>query len=219
MVFPTDTAYGLGVDATNSKAVMRLFKIKKRRPTKPVHIVVSGFAMAKRYAKFSPQAEKLFRKFLPGKLTLILPFKPPPSSLRARLRRTRSVPPQMGEGSSYRTLSAGTGTIGIRMPKDKIALGLVKKLGRPITATSANISSAPTAYSVSQIKWQYRNKKLKPDFYLDGGKLNKVRPSTMVRLTGSRIEILRRGPITKKQILKCIISVSPNISQSRRTAK
>src|SRR3989344_4565079 len=74
VVFPTDTAYGLAVDATNPKAVKRLFQIKQRRPAKPVHIIIADLAMAKRYAKFTPVAEKLFKKFLPGPLTLILPL-------------------------------------------------------------------------------------------------------------------------------------------------
>lgn len=180
VVFPTDTAYALGVDATSENAVKRLFKIKKRKPSKPVHVVVSGLAMAKKYAKFTPAAEKLFKKFMPGPLTIILPLN--------------------GRGSAYELLSAGTGTIGIRMPKNKIALALVKKLGKPITATSANVSSAPTAYSVSQINWQYRNEKHKPDLVPGSGKLKHVMASTMVKLTDSRISIIRRGPITKKEI-------------------
>ena len=199
VVFPTDTAYGLAVDATNAKAIKRMFQIKKRKPTKPVHIVVSSLQMAKRYARFTPQAEKLFKKFLPGPLTLILPLRPPPS-----------VPPHKGEGRKSRPgggvklLSAGTGTIGIRMPKNKIALDLVKKLGRPITATSANVADSPTAYSVSQIDGQYRNARLKPDFIIDSGLLAKIQPSTMVKLTDNKIEIIRRGPITKTQILNAL---------------
>ena len=181
VVFPTDTAYALGVDATNAKAVKRLFKIKQRRPSKPVHIIVSGLKMAKKYAKFTPEAEKLFKKFLPGPLTIIL---------ESRISNLESG----------KILEARTGTIGIRMPKNKLALALVKKLGRPITATSANISTAPTAYSIPQINFQYRNEKLKPDLILDSGKLKKVLPSTMVRLTGNKIIIIRRGPISKRQI-------------------
>lgn len=191
VVFPTDTAYGLGVDATNARAVKRLFRIKKRRPQKPVHIVVASLAMAKKYAKFTPRAEKLFRKFLPGKLTLILPLTP-------ALSRT-------GRGGSFRILSASTGTIGIRMPKNRVALELTKKLGRPITGTSANISSAPTAYSIAQIKRQFGKARLQPDLVLDSGKLEKVQPSTMVQLTAEgRVKIIRRGPISKNKILNAL---------------
>ena len=120
-------------------------------------------------------------EFLPGPLTIIL---------ESRISNLESG----------KILEARTGTIGIRMPKNKLALALVKKLGRPITATSANISTAPTAYSIPQINFQYRNEKLKPDLILDSGKLKKVLPSTMVRLTGNKIIIIRRGPISKRQI-------------------
>ena len=184
VAFPTDTAYALGVDATNARAVKRLFKIKRRRPDKPVHVVVADLKMAKKYAYFTPAAEKLFKKFLPGRITLILQSKM--------------------KGVSGRLLSAGTGTIGIRMPKNRVALELVKRFGRPITATSANISTAPTAYSVSQITRQFRRSKLQPDLILDSGKLQEVRPSTMVQLKGNKIKILRRGPITKNKILNAL---------------
>src|SRR3989344_4795909 len=106
IVFPTDTAYALGVDVTNARAVKRLYKIKQRRPAKPVHIVVADLKMAKKYARFTPAAEKLFKKFMPGALTLILESR-------------------MSNIEYGRLLEAGTGTIGIRMPKNKIALALV----------------------------------------------------------------------------------------------
>jgi L-threonylcarbamoyladenylate synthase len=181
VVFPTDTAYALGVDMANARAIKQLYQIKKRKPKKPIHIVVSGLAMAKKYARFDPKAEKLFKKFMPGKLTIILPSR-------------------MSNRQSGKLLEAGTRTIGIRMPKNKVALSLVKKLKRPITATSANISFAPTAYSVTQIKRQFSRQKPKPDLVLDAGILRKVRPSTMVRIAGGQAKIIRRGPITKKQI-------------------
>src|SRR3990167_9972295 len=98
VVFPTDTAYGLAVDATNPKAVKRLFQIKQRRPAKPVHIIIADLAMAKRYAKFTPVAEKLFKKFLPGPLTLILPLtpRPPPDG-----EATRGRPSPHGGGVAF----------------------------------------------------------------------------------------------------------------------
>jgi len=61
VVYPTDTAYGLGVDATNLKAVKQLYKIKGRSFKKPVHVVINGLAMAKKYAKFDRVAEKLLK--------------------------------------------------------------------------------------------------------------------------------------------------------------
>jgi len=181
VVFPTNTAYGLGVDATNLKAIKRLYEIKKRKPKKPVHIVVDSLKMAKRYANFSKVEEKLFKKFMPGRLTLVLELK-------------------TKKGSAWKVLSAGTGTIGIRMPKNKIALNLVKKLKRPITATSANISSSPTAHTIIQLQRQYASQEFRPDLVLSVGNLRKVEASTIVKLDEGRVQIIRRGPVTKKQI-------------------
>src|SRR3989344_5041665 len=118
VVYPTDTANGRGVDATNARAIKKLLKIKQRR-AQPTHIVVSSLVMAKKYAVFSKFAEKLFKMFLPGPLTLALEL-----------------------------LSAGTGTIGIRMPDNKIALSLVKKLKHHITTPSANPKGGHVPYTI-----------------------------------------------------------------------
>ncbi len=188
VVYPTDTAYGLGVDATNVAAVKRLYKIKGRSFRKPMHVIVSGFQMAKKYAKFDKTAERMFKKFMPGPLTLILDFRFKILDLGMKL------------------LSAGTETIGVRMPDNRIALSLVKKLGKPITTTSANLAGGQTPYSVEESLKQFRNKKYQPDLYLDAGELPKVQPSTMVRVENGKIEILRQGPVKKKQILSVIAS-------------
>ena len=190
VVYPTDTAYGLGVDATNVRAVKKLLQIKERK-NQPVHIVVSSLAMAKKFAVFTPLAVKLFKKFLPGPLTLILS--------------------RRGRGSykeAFKLLSAGTGTIGIRMPADRIALELSRKLGRPITTPSANpsahLSGGTTPYSVQDSYEQFEGKKYQPDLFLDGGKLSRSKPSTLVKISNNKIHILRKGPITKRQIMSVI---------------
>jgi len=198
VVYPTDTAYGLAVDATNLKAVKQLMKIKQRGK-KPVHVVVSGLKMAKQYAKITPLAEKIFKKFFPGRMTLVLP-------LGERPLLAFGHPPQAwggkGEVEALRLLSAGTGTIGIRMPKNRIALELSRKLGRPITTPSANPGRGLTPYSINDSFVQFANKKHQPDLYLDGGKLKKSQPSTIIKVEGKKIKILREGPITHKQIAK-----------------
>src|SRR3990167_3097519 len=102
VVFPTDTAYGLAVDATNPKAVKRLFQIKQRRPAKPVHIIIADLAMAKRYAKFTPVAEKLFKKFLPGPLIF---FSPPPPRPAEDGESRRGTPSRKGAGIAFGFLS------------------------------------------------------------------------------------------------------------------
>ncbi len=187
VVYPTDTAYGLGVDANNLSAVRKLYKIKERAQKQPIHIIVSDFKMAKRYAKFNKLDEALFKKLMPGPLTIV-----------SEMRNTKN--------KSWNILSGGTGTIGVRVPNNKIALQLVKKLGRPITATSANPSAhksgGTTPYSIQDSSNQFKNKKYQPDLFLDGGKLPTRKPSTIVKVEKNKVKILRAGPITKKQIME-----------------
>ena len=201
IVYPTDTAYGLGVDATNAKAVKRLIKIKNR-PGQPIHAIVENFSAAKKLAMFDEAAERIFKKLMPGPMTLVLPTLPPlnlplPSG-RGRRERKKKVSP-------LSILSAGTGTIGIRMPDNRVALELVRRLGRPITTPSANPHGGSTPYSIDEAVSQFKSKKYRPDLYLDAAILPKRSPSTIVSIKNGKIKILRKGPITKTQIEKCLI--------------
>jgi L-threonylcarbamoyladenylate synthase len=180
VVYPTDTAYGLAVDATNLAAVKKLYRLKGRDFKKPIHVIVPDRASLIQIASLDPQATKLIKKFWPGPLTLVLPLK--------------------AKGTSWQILSTGTKTIGVRYPDHPTALGLVKTFGKPTTTTSANISSQPNTYSITEIKKQFAKSRLKPDFYLDGGRLRITKPSTVVSLANKHVKILRQGPITEKQI-------------------
>jgi L-threonylcarbamoyladenylate synthase len=180
VAYPTDTSYGLAVDAGNSQAIKKLYKIKGRNFNKPVHVVVPSVTYGKKIVRWNPTASKLAKKFWPGPLTLVL-------MLRAK-------------GIGLKMLSAGNITIGLRMPKNKIAQDLAKYLGRPITATSANVSGRPDCYSADDIIGQFKNQKYHPDIIINAGKLPKRKPSTLVSVSGDVIKILRRGPISEKQI-------------------
>jgi L-threonylcarbamoyladenylate synthase len=182
LVYPTDTAYGLGVDATNPKAVEKLLSIKGR-VNQPVSIVVSSKPMAERYVEFSPLAEKIFAKLMPGRLTIVLPLKQ---------RVTRVI----------KDLAAETNALGIRMPDHRTALKLSEGLGRPITTTSANPKGGETPYSVEDSLSQFAEAESQPEFYLDEGHLPHNQPSTIVKVEGDRLEILREGPISEEQIRK-----------------
>ncbi|MBI4054303.1 MAG: threonylcarbamoyl-AMP synthase [Candidatus Doudnabacteria bacterium] len=187
VVYPTDTSYGLAVDATNPVAVKKLYRLKGRNFKKPVHVIVSSLSMAKKLVVLGRQAEKLSKRFLPGPLTVVLPLR-----VRGRKRGLKE--------RSLRLLSAGIGTLGIRMSDNKITLALVKKLGRPITTTSANISGLPASYSPEEVLKQFRGRKYQPDLILDAGRLPRVKPSTVVAITGGRVRILRQGPVSKQRI-------------------
>jgi L-threonylcarbamoyladenylate synthase len=184
LAYPTDTSYGLAVDAENIKAVKTLYQIKGRSFNKPVHVVVPSVAYAKKIVKWEKPASDLAKKFWPGALTLVLKLKMKSEKLKV--------------------LSANSGWLGIRMPKNQIALDLAKKLGRPITATSANVSGKSDCYSAEALIHQFQRKKFKPDFVINAGKLPKRKPSTVVKIDKGIIEILRQGSILKKQITNVI---------------
>lgn len=186
VAFPTDTCYGLAVDATNTKAIKRLYNIKGRNFSKPSSVIVPSVEYAKKLVKWSDFSSKFAKKFWPGALTIAL--------------RTKT------NGLGYKRLSSVDKYLSLRMPKNKIALDLSKVLKRPITATSANLSGYPECYSLSDILSQFKDKKNKPDIVIDSGKLKKQKPSTLVKIINKKqIEILRVGPISEKQIREVLI--------------
>lgn len=189
VVYPTDTTYGLAVDAINIRAIKKLYRIKGRNFNKPVHVVVPSVAYAKKIVKWNVAASALAKKFWPGPLTIV-----------SLLLQRRSAPRQRGEV----VLSAKTGFLGIRMPNNQVALDLSKHLKHPITATSANLSGQADCYSAQDVIKQFKNQKFKPDIIINAGKLPKRKPSTVVKISNRQIEILRHGPITSKQIKKVV---------------
>lgn len=167
----TDTCYGFACDTFNKDAINRLYRIKKMDNEKPVSIIVSDLAMAKHFGIFNKKALELAKKHWPGALTIIV-------------KRKKSLPAFLNPTAK---------TIGFRVPKHKLSLELVKKLARPITTTSANISGQLSPYSVSAIKKQFAGNKLKPDFVIDSGRLPKNAPSTIVDCSKSTVKVLRQG--------------------------
>ncbi len=101
-------------------------------------------------------------------------------------------------------LSTGTNFLGVRIPKNKFVLDLAKLVNAPITATSAGISKEHggfDAYSAKDVALQFAGKKHKPDLIIDAGKLKKTKPSTLVKIYEGKLEILRQGPVSNKDIL------------------
>jgi L-threonylcarbamoyladenylate synthase len=128
LVCPTDTGYAFSVNALNTRAVARVFNLKGRSYSNPIHVAVSSIEEAAKYAHVNKAARHLARHFLPGALTLVLPKK--------------EIIPAM--------LVAGQDTIGIRIPDNKVILSLAEMVGRPLTTTSANISGQLTPYAVGE---------------------------------------------------------------------
>jgi len=179
-VYPTDTVYGLGVDALRQDSVARLFKIKKRPETKPVPIIIRDIEMAKKMAFVDRRIERVLAAVWPGSVTVVLEKK----------------------GIVPRILTAGKNTIGLRIPKSRFTQLLMKQLDWPLTATSANFSGEPPlAYSM-EIKKTFGEVYPRPDLFLDAGDLPNRSPSTVLDLTGKQPKILRVGPVNKEQLME-----------------
>lgn len=174
-VIPTDTAYALAADATNRAAVARVKQIKGRDANKPIALIAASTVQVGRFFHITLKARKLARRFWPGPLTIVL--KPKRALARSGVAR---------DG------------VGIRVPANATARRIAKLLGRPITATSANRSGGPTAYSPRAASRAFPRSK--PDLLFDHGRLPERPVSTVVRLRGGRIEVVRPGAISQRKL-------------------
>lgn len=177
VLFPTETTYGAGVDATNQEAVNRLLSYKSRREGKPLSIMVTDEEMAKQYVLINEQAHALYEQFLPGPVTVIS------KSLDSVDKNGQRI--AQGVASEF-------GTLGVRIPDYDLMLAITQAFGRPITATSANASGQRRPYSVADILVGLSEKqKSLIDLVLDAGELPKNEPSTVIDTTLSTPVVLR----------------------------
>ncbi|HCR81736.1 MAG: Translation factor SUA5 [Candidatus Pacebacteria bacterium GW2011_GWA1_46_10] len=162
VIYPTETVYGVGVDATNQEAVKKLLKYKSRREGKPLSIAVADRPMAEQYVELNDQAKKLYKRFLPGPYTII----------------------SKGLGKVAAGVESEFKTLGVRIPAYPLVLKLTEALGRPITATSANASGEKRPYSVDDVlnRLSAKQKNL-VDLIIDDGQLPKNEPSTVIDTT------------------------------------
>jgi L-threonylcarbamoyladenylate synthase len=187
VVFPTETAYGLAADATNERAVRRVFAIKGRELGKSFPMIAASVAMVEKYAILSPVLRKLVKKQWPGPLTVV-------ASVRVDTNTSTSVSVSASRSvganghSPLRTGVVRGGTVAVRVSSHPIARELSRRLGRPIVSTSANLSGQPACYSIRAVKKQLGDK---PDFYLDTGRLPKRKPSKIVMEQDGEIVVLR----------------------------
>lgn len=183
LVCPTDTGYAFAANALDTKAVTKVFNLKGRDFSKPIHITVSSMEEARKYAHVNKAAEHLAGKFLPGALTLVL--------------RKKEIIPSL--------LVAGLDTVGIRIPDNKVILGLANLSGVPITSTSANISGTPTPYTAREVVEQM-GENTDIALVLDQGELPSHGLSTIIDLTVSPPRLLRQGLISWENILAVLKS-------------
>ena len=174
VVYPTETVYGIGADIFNEAAIKKLFVAKNRPFDMPLSVAVSSKEMMGTIAVLDERAEKLVDAFLPGPLTIIIKKKP--------------IVPDIVTSMSEK--------VGIRIPDHPVALKIIERVG-PIVATSANLHSHPDAVNSEEAEKDLGNS---VNIYVDSGPCNLGKPSTIVWLMGDKMEIIRQGAITKKQI-------------------
>lgn len=174
VVFPSDTVYILAVDPTNQAAVDRLLAFKNRWAGKAISIAVADKKMAQKFVEFSNKEERVYDNLFPGPFTIV----------------------SKGKHRVAKGIEAENGTLGIRIPDNEYIKQLVVKLDKPITATSANLSGRTPHYSLNSfLNTLSQKKKDLIDLAVDGGKLPKNKPSTVIDITGGEIEVLRRGDL------------------------
>ena len=178
VVFPTETVYGIGADATNKEAVDKIFKAKKRPADNPIIVHICDLEMLDNIVMYIGEIEKkLMQKFWPGPLSIIF--------------KSRECIPL--------NVTAGLDTVSVRMPNNKIALELIKTCGRPIAAPSANISSRPSGTCIDDI---YDELQSSVAYFIDGGNSDVGIESTVIQVIDEVVNILRPGKISIEDILK-----------------
>lgn len=176
VAFPTETVYGLGADGLNPIAVSKIFETKKRPTFNPLILHINSMQMLNRIAWLKEKKiEKLLDKFWPGPLTIILPKK--------------EIVPDI--------VTAGLETVAVRMPNNKIALQLIKELGNPIAAPSANSFGKLSPTTAEHVAKQLSEK---VDIILDGGSCNVGVESTIVKITKDKNYLLRPGGISVEEL-------------------
>ena len=171
VVFPTETVYGLGADALDADAAKKIYAAKGRPSDNPLIVHIADPADADKYAVVGDAYKRLAKAFMPGPLTVLLP--------------KRDCIPM--------TVTGGLDSVGIRCPENPIARRMIAAAGVPIAAPSANISGKPSPTSAEHVRFDMDGK---VDMILDGGECTVGLESTIVKVEGDKLTLLRPGAIT-----------------------
>ncbi len=183
IVYPTETLYGIGADATSSAAVRKVLQVKKRKDTKPILVIVHSVEILQLLvAEIPASAERLMTEFWPGPLTLVF-------------KALREIPEEVTQGS---------GTVGARIPSNAFCLELLRRCNCPLTSTSANISGEPIHRTIDEIK-----KALDEgiDLFIDAGVLPESKPSTVVSVVPENPKLIREGVISFDSLRKVVPTI------------
>ena len=173
IAFRTDTFYGLGADPLNAMAVRRILELKGREDGKPILLLISDRSEVDRFIRLqSSTFRKVSDQFWPGPLTLVGEARP-------------ELPAE---------LTAGTGTIGVRLPGDDEVRALVRECGGALTATSANLSGQLPARSAAEVRNQFPRGL---DLIIDDGVVTVTEASTVLDLSGPEPRLVREGAIKR----------------------
>ncbi len=176
IVFPTETLYGLGADALNDAAVEKVFQLKGRDPHNPIPVLVADQEMLHTLVtKIPTVAQKLMDRYWPGPLTLVLPGR-------------KNIP---------KPLCNPTGGVAVRISSQPIAALLIKGLGRPLTATSANPSGKEPARTLHEAKTYFADR---VELFVDGGTLTSKSGSTVVEVIEDNVKVVREGEISASEL-------------------
>lgn len=171
VISPTDTIYGIMGDALNTDVIKRVYEVKKRSYSKPLILLMDSYEMIKEYTfEISELEDKLIKKFSPGLVTIIL-------------KKNDKISDLITNNSDY---------VGIRIPDNDDLLSIIKKLGRPVISTSANISDEDVITNVEMLDEELKKK---IDYIEDGGEVVNV-SSTIVRFVDGELKILREGRLS-----------------------
>jgi len=185
ILYPTETLYALGANALDYGELSSLYALKERERTKAASWLVRNIEDIKKYAEVPPLALAIASKYLPGSLTLVL---------KVRVDISDDV-------------VAEDRTIGFRITSDPVAQELIEtymeKNNAPLTCTSANVSGAPTLQTVGEILQQFGQSARRITKVIDDGP-RKGLASTVVRVIGNTMTVLREGEISEAQIRKAI---------------
>lgn len=182
--FATDTVYGVAVDATNEKAVEKLYEAKKRDAKKPVAIFVKDILAAEKIFYFDEKAKKIAAKFFPGALTLVLKQRYDVHKIAKNLNC---------EAQNF---------LGFRIVDRNFITKLMAEFDGILAVTSANLSGLEPANSAAQIKEHFANSSL--SLIVDGGELSPKGVSTVVKVYDQKVEILRHGVISELLIKQAL---------------
>ena len=174
IIYPTETSYGMGCDFYNKKACNKIYKIKKRNKKNPLSVLIPDMITASSLVKFSEKSKRLAAHYWPGPLTLVLPYK------YCKMQE---------HCDDY---------LALRVSDHVFAMDLVTNFGKPIVATSANISDNPSCYTAAEIYKQFKDAKIKPNLFINAGKLPKRNASTIIKFVDNKGEVLRQGDIKIK---------------------